>query len=134
MRIAATLYHTAIDLEKNENGEQRTDREQKIQLQRPLLSPEDHRGERANKRGMLMWYQLEQQLVTFGPCEYSPCFSVLLRLNVKPGLQNRECYYAFSQLRGGWVIAEYKCYEITSTSLSARAAIEFSLNMDTTTI
>ena len=33
---------------RTENKEQRTDR-QRIQLQRPLLSPVDHRGERANK-------------------------------------------------------------------------------------
>ena len=49
-------WATAVGLEKNvtenrqriENREQRTDREQRNQLQSPLLSPIEHRIERAN--------------------------------------------------------------------------------------
>ena len=47
--MTAALYYVAEKLEnfrRTENGEQ-TDR-QRIQLQRPLLSPVDRRGERAN--------------------------------------------------------------------------------------
>ena len=45
------LYHTAVELEnlrRTENREQRTENRQRIQLQRPLLSPVDCQGERAN--------------------------------------------------------------------------------------
>ena len=43
----AALYYTAVEIRKNTWNTQ-TDREQRIQLQRPLLSPVDRRGERAN--------------------------------------------------------------------------------------
>ena len=45
--VTAALYYTAVEIRKNAWNTQ-TDREQRIQLQRPLLSPVDRRGERAN--------------------------------------------------------------------------------------
>ena len=45
MSTVAALYYTVVELENL----LRTDRERRIQLQRPLLSPVDRRGERANK-------------------------------------------------------------------------------------
>ena len=47
--MTAALYYTAVEIRKNAWKPQ-TDREQRLQLQRPLLSPVDHRGERANKK------------------------------------------------------------------------------------
>jgi len=48
---AAALYYTAVGLEKRgrqRTNRQRTFREERIQLQRPLSSPMDRRFERAN--------------------------------------------------------------------------------------
>ena len=66
----AVLYHTTVKIRKNAlNGQrknfknawnrQRTEnREQRIQLQRPLLSPVDRRGERANYLALIPVYVL----------------------------------------------------------------------------
>ena len=44
-------YSTAVEIRKfDENREQRTENRQRIQLQRPLLSPVDRRGERDNSK------------------------------------------------------------------------------------
>ena len=46
-RTVVALYYTTVELENC--LEQTENREQRIKLQRPLLSPMDRRGERANK-------------------------------------------------------------------------------------
>ena len=45
--VTVALYYTVVEIRKNAWNTQ-TDREQRIQLQRPLLSPVDRRGKQAN--------------------------------------------------------------------------------------
>ena len=54
--MTAALYYTAVEIRKNAWKPQ-TDREQRIQLQRPLLSPVDCWGERANSIGRIFSIQ-----------------------------------------------------------------------------